>query len=75
MTTARERTNIVKRILGNAGYIVGVTSTPTSHRAQLTTVTDPYRRDEAVASLLTAHLSDQATVSLCEGFVSVSWAE
>jgi hypothetical protein len=72
MDSAAGRTREIKKILRDAGYVARVTSSPVSHRAQVTTVSQ-CEDLIAVASYLQGYLGWGTAVSRNEGFVSVTW--
>lgn len=72
-STAGTRTMAVRRALEDAGYPARVTSSPASHRAQVTTVDRCEQLDDA-ATYLRGYLSDLADVEVCgTGFAQINW--
>lgn len=72
--TAATRTRIVRKALADAGSSARATSTPSSHRTQMTTVDQiAPERLAKTAEYLTERLGDAATVRPCGTFISISW--
>lgn len=70
---AAERTRLVRRAIGDAGYRGRVTSTPASHTAKLTHVHD-CGDPAAVAAYLSGYFHGMATATASATAATVTWS-
>jgi hypothetical protein len=64
---------MIRKALIDAGYAARVTSSPGSHKAQVTTI-DQCDQLTDVAAYLGSYLSSLAEVRECVDFISVRWS-